>query len=259
MMENAINMAKSITLAGETHPGYRRNKNEDCFVLFNPADADVALAVAADGIGGHANGEVASRICCCEMMKCALQTPFELWDEAFLKKIIISANQTIFKHNLEKNAKSAMGCTVVAALFLHDEIKAANVGDSRFYVYSDKLEQISVDHKPDARTWYLLTGENVPPEKLSRIISRSVGTGHEVEPQFYTIPRRSGQKYLLCTDGLSESVSFADMESLISSSADARDMCRKLMRKAILERAMDNVTVIAAAEKSMPECGRKDF
>ena len=251
-------MSNSITLAGESHPGYSRRKNEDYFSLFNPADADVALAVAADGIGGHANGEVASRICCSEIMKYALQVPFGSWDEEFLKKALMAANETIFKRNLENEASSLMGCTVVAALFLRDEIKIANVGDSRFYLYSDKLEQVSVDHKPDAGTWYRLTGQKVPPEKLSHIISRSVGTGHEVEPQFYTVARTPGQKYLLCTDGFCESVCDADIEAVISSSSDAREICRKLMRKAILERAQDNVTVIAAAEKSVPDGSRKD-
>ena len=112
----------NITFAGESNIGTVRHHNEDNFLIYNPPGQEAAVAMVADGIGGHSRGEVASYICCSEMLAAARKTDCRKWDKDFLLTTLAKINRRIFNFNFRGHRLRPMGCTVVAAIFSPEKI-----------------------------------------------------------------------------------------------------------------------------------------
>jgi len=228
-------------IAGETNIGAGRLKNEDNYCIFNPPGVPAALSVVCDGIGGHRDGEVASMFCCRRMMAEFLRRGEGLCrgeDAAeFLADTLTDINDRLFRRNEFDGRQRPMGCTAICVVFTERELTFCGIGDSRLYEFSPqsgKLAQLSVD--------------DVCPGGCA--LSRAVGIRRKLEVSPRTIPLAGDRVYLLCSDGLHHFVDDGGIAELLRESVTPRVAVNKLMRRALLRGAGDNVTIIVAWEKS---------
>lgn len=192
--------------------GRKRQKNEDSYLI----NDEYNLFIVADGMGGHAGGEYASRI--------AIQTIEEMFrgnmtnklpGEQILKKAIEDAGLKIVAKAEEDRALRGMGTTVIA---LHLDDKKAllgHVGDSRGYLFRDGvLEQLTEDHSlvNEQVKSGLITAEEAKTHQFKNIITRSVGVTPEVEVDVVSKKLKNADAFLLCSDGLSNLVDITEME-----------------------------------------------
>lgn len=193
--------------------GRKRQKNEDSYLI----NDELNLFIVADGMGGHAGGEYASRI--------AIQTIEQKFQdnlkapvaesEVILKAAIQDAGLKIVAKAEEDRALKGMGTTVIA---LHLDGKhglLGHVGDSRGYLFRDGvLEQLTEDHSlvNEQVKSGLITAEEAKTHQFKNIITRSVGVTTEVDVDVISKKLKSGDAFLLCSDGLSNLVETREME-----------------------------------------------
>ena len=235
-----------LAIAGESNVGLNRSHNEDNFLICTPPGGMAVLALIADGIGGHAQGEIASFICCREVFKAAMTTDSANWDEKFLLNALRKANERIFHRNFSELRVRPMGSTVAAAVFHRDHFIIANAGDSRFYEYNRQaktpLTQLSEDHRPIAKEGR----HRRKSRETYNLISRSLGTQREVMIDLKTFPRSPESRFLLCSDGLYSGVPDSVFAGLLGSGQPVRTVTGKLMREALLSGSHDNISIICA-------------
>jgi len=199
---------------GLTDLGRKRSSNEDAYFI----DDELGLYVVADGMGGHAAGEVASREAVDTlhgMVKRgvrglrALVAPVSDVDSSAACRLMEAAVQaaTYFVYSIAEidREKSGMGTTISALLILGDHAVTAQVGDSRIYrVDGDSVEQLTEDHTLIA--WQLKQGLITPHEAARsphrNVITRAVGNREYVQVDTRCIPLATGLRFLLCSDGL---------------------------------------------------------
>jgi len=242
-----------ISLCGETNAGLCRRKNEDNFGILNLPGRYTALAAVADGIGGHRDGDLASLICCRDLMGRYLSLAAEVDTperaEAFLAEALENINRKIFDRNAEVQGQRPMGCTLVTAVFGRDFLTFLNVGDSRLYEFRQEegLVQHSVDdslcNNPEA---FARIQAGNPKADLSCVLCKAVGTRASVEPQIRTLERRAGSRYMFCSDGAYRDVPAARIAELLSQAETSGQAVSSLMRAALLSGGKDNITIIAA-------------
>lgn len=242
-----LNLAQ-LAAAGESNAGAVSRINEDNFIIFSPAGGSAVLAAVADGIGGHSMGEVASGICCRELLSAAMRTDSAGWDREFLLSAIARANARIFDLNYRGKRACPMGCTVIAAVFFRDRLLFAGAGDSRLYQFDRSgggapLRQLSTDHRPEGDAEWTCSG----PCKRVSLVTRSIGTLKSPEIDFMELPRPPEAVYMLCSDGLYKHQPDLIFAGVLGSGETPRRMTGKLLRNAMLSGERDNVTVICAA------------
>lgn len=225
--------------------GLVRGNNEDS------GYAGPRLLALADGMGGHAAGEVASALMI-DALK-PLDSPLideEEYSER-LETLLVTAmdegNQAIAAHVDANPTLAGMGCTLDALLFRGNEVGLCHVGDSRVYRLRDgALEQITKD---DTFVQTLVEQGKLDPADVSSHPQRSLIlkalTGRPVEPTVRTERVQAGDRYLLCSDGLSDPVSFDTIAEILRSSSPSQ-AARKLVEMALRGGGPDNVTVVIA-------------
>ena len=239
--------------AAMTDVGLLRVLNEDNWGWTQLAH-DVHLYVAADGMGGHEAGEVASRmavdIICREAtnrFKRATQVSAETL-ENILDESFQAANNGIKAHSEQMG--NDMGTTLVAAIVYKNELAlVANVGDSRGYLMRDAvLHQITRDHSLVARMveQNRLTPEEARNHPHSNILLRTVGTERNVEIDIFSVELERGDKLLLCSDGLWGEIEDEDIEAILNHYQDPRVVCREMIRAGHHGGGRDNITVVMA-------------
>lgn len=233
-----------VEVAALSDIGQRRLKNEDSFGY----DLEADIFVVCDGMGGLAAGEVASRTA----VYSALETYKELGHykidpEVRLSSAIASANEAVWNMAQEDNNLHGMGTTLVAACVFDTSLLIGNVGDSRaYFVRGGDCVQITEDHSYVAEQkrrggggdWSVLNA------RLRQFITRAVGIGASVKPDFFTIHLQPGDTVLLTTDGLTR---YADAEKIaqqIGLKLDLEETCRRLIAIAHEGGAEDNVTCL---------------
>src|SRR5260221_5309879 len=212
---------------GLTHVGRQRQHNEDSFLV---AD-DAHLYLVADGMGGHAAGEIASRIAVDSLSEFILHRKEDdgTWPHAYDERLKRSTNRLMAalkmanSRVLEAMRKDArlrgMGTTVVACMADDDTMSVAHVGDSRAYLIRDKkLSRITSDH-----SWVfeqvqagMLTEAEAEKHPLRNVITRALGGALQVSPDASEIECKSGDVYLLCSDGLTGMVPEDEILRLVS-------------------------------------------
>ena len=237
-----------------THPGNVRENNEDALgtvldwrEVLELGDEVLQqrghLFAVADGMGGHAAGEVASNL--------AISTLFieyytNEWvdPKTTLAAAIKTANQAIFEMAGDNAAMSGMGTTLVAALYQPEQWLIANVGDSRAYLFrTGKIRQVTQDHSWVAEqvSSGILTQDQASHHPLRNVITRSLGGEATVNVDFFSLDARPGDIVLLCSDGLSNVVSEKEMGKILH--AYTLDEAAERLLGLSLERgAPDNVT-----------------
>lgn len=252
-----------LRVGRHTDVGMVRDLNEDSLLtleldrVHRSISRPIGLYVVADGMGGHAAGDVASGLAIntmAEKMATDLLVPQLTGDinaEAFdgqlwLADAVQAANTAVYTHR--QSSGTNMGTTLVAALVIGDTAHIANVGDSRAYLITDNgnIHQITIDHSLVERLVAL--GQIKPDEARihpqRNVIYRTIGDKKEAEIDFFVQKLNPGDSMLLCSDGLSGKVEDAEIWRLVSLSRSPQEACEQLVQAANDNGGDDNVTVI---------------
>lgn len=232
----------NLTIVAATDVGRKREKNEDAFWF----DESLGVVVVADGMGGHAAGEVASRLAV-EVIQERLRSAANR-NGGTLTEAIAEANRRIY-HDAQSNvAYRSMGTTVAVALFSPVGVHVAHVGDSRVYsIRNDELTLVTRDHS--LLNEYLDLGV-LSPEAASgfprkNVITRALGHEEDVMVDVQCLPVKDGDHWLVCSDGLSDLVQ--DEEILVHVRCAGGDLvraCQGLIELANARGGRDNITVV---------------
>jgi serine/threonine protein phosphatase PrpC len=247
-----------VRFAGETNVGMKRTHNEDSFHL-----PDVErLCVVADGMGGHASGEIASKMAVQSIAGFFRETadeqeltwPYKM-DRGSRQNVnrmttaIKLANLRIHDESQNNPACRGMGTTVVASYFLEDTLILGHVGDSRIYRLREGIfDQVTEDHSllNDYIKMKHLTAEEIAAFPHKNVIVRALGMKATVQVDVIIEQPRLGDVYLLCSDGLSGMVPDTELADLVAEGNDLDRMCERLIRAANGNGGLDNITVVAA-------------
>lgn len=224
--------------------GMIRKTNEDNYIFLPPH-----LFVVADGMGGHAAGEIASKIAVDTVRDYIVQQQDTNFDpEAVLKQAITNANYSILQVAQQNNECSGMGTTFSAAYIKNDIVYWGHVGDSRIYHINDaEIKQITRDH---SLVWDLVRNGNITEaEALTHphrnILTRAVGTNEHVDIDTGSLQLMPGDKLLFCTDGLTNMVSIEDIFSIVQNTTIIeQEILDVLIRQANDAGGIDNITAI---------------
>ena len=252
-------MASKLAFAAKTDVGLKRTNNEDNFAVIQSA----GLYVLADGMGGHASGQVASTMCVshvaqyiCEM---ARQPGFKLsfptkpewsFEAKLLANAIMYANERVFIQSCKDRSMEGMGTTVTAIFNAPHGLVLAHVGDSRIYrVRKGEITQMTRDH---SLMNHLIDKGELRPEDVANfanknVILRAIGLKDEVEVDIKEVPREKGDIYMMCSDGLSDLVSDSMICKTIAEAHTLDDACSSLIGLALKAGGKDNVTVVCVS------------
>lgn len=237
---------------GKTHVGRVRSNNEDFFCV----DEELGLFLVADGMGGHASGEVASRMAV-EILHQAYSStrdrdplqeePLEMEERRLLENIQL-ANRAIHELSLKEQHYRGMGTTLAGLLRKRDSLLCFHVGDSRIYrLHHGSLLQLTEDHSVVAQQVKMgvLTEEQARTSRIRNVITRAVGVQWDVEADISVQEMQEGDVYMLCSDGLSDFVPLETLEKvLLDHGRDLEGAAFQLVEEALGMGGQDNVTVV---------------
>ncbi|HBT95411.1 MAG TPA: Stp1/IreP family PP2C-type Ser/Thr phosphatase [Coriobacteriia bacterium] len=228
---------KGVLVGSRTDIGRLRDHNEDSLLAKAP------VYVVADGMGGHAAGEVASELA----VKAFEEANIEGADENALKRAVAEANAAIYKGALEGAGRAGMGTTLTALVIEEDRGLIAQVGDSRAYVMQDgTLRQATRDHSlmEELVAAGHITEEEALVHPNRSVITRALGLDRFVMPDTYEIRLHVGDRILLCSDGLSTMLDDESIESILQDNPDPQAAADALVEAANIAGGFDNITVI---------------
>ncbi len=231
-----------LAAAVASEVGPVRDHNEDAALV------EPGVFVVADGMGGHLAGEVASEIAVRTLAELAGRgrpSPQEVLDQ------VAAANRAILDSAEQHPEQSGMG-TTLAALVLVDgpgsgRWLVANVGDSRVYHHVDgELRQLTADHSEVAELVRMgvITEQEAGWHPARNIVTRSLGRAHLDPVDHWLLPVREGERFLLCTDGLTNELEPAEIASVVGAGTDPQDIADSLVSRAVAHGGRDNVTVV---------------
>ena len=249
----ALTRIEPASIAADSHRGLVRRNNEDSFFYALNADGSRLIAAVADGIGGNENGEIASRTVCKMLLlrwralnrKIPAFSSYEAAD--FLTRSIEEINSALFRIN-ESYGTKPMG-TTIATLILGDTwMVSAHCGDSRLYrLRSGELTCMTTDHS--LVNEMILNGELTQEEAKSHpfahVITRSIGPAAQANPEIHIADRCIGDRYLLCSDGLTLHVEEEDIRKTLYDAFEPAQAVRKLMHLVLRKGARDNTTIVS--------------
>lgn len=248
-----------IKSSGITDVGLKREGNEDSYSI----EDSLGLYIVADGMGGHLAGEIASKISV-EM----INKVFRKWIDKdagdkeifgqpdsslsrkgnFILGGIRLANRVIYELALEKEEYHGMGTTVVVLLVTPSLVIAANVGDSRIYMVRDgEIERLSRDHSIVAEQveMGMMTKEEAENSPLRHVLTRNLGSSEEVDPEIFEIEPANNDRFILCSDGLTDLVTDTELLNMSENEPDPGALCSNLIDIVLKRGAHDNATIIS--------------
>ena len=231
---------------GKTDIGRRRSVNQDSvYCCDTPIGPLPNLYIVADGMGGHAAGDFASQY--------AIKLVREMVEEStienpvsLLKRAMLYASNEVYKAAEKDKDKNGMGTTMVAAVISNGKLFVGNIGDSRLYIINDNIRQITMDHslvEELIRNGQLdrKKGRNHPEKN---IITRAMGSRDEAMPDFFEVDVKSGDRILLCSDGLSNMVADDEIRDIVSETDDINKAVDELISRANYYGGNDNVSAL---------------
>lgn len=247
-----------IHVGAGTDTGRIRTGNEDNF--FAEADDRRGVFVVADGMGGHAAGEVASEMAVTIVSRnlLGLSSVRDAGAAELVGKSLQEANRAIFDRMLAESDKQGMGTTVSVMVLSDHGYLIGQIGDSRVYLYRDgALIQITKDHsyvqeQVDAG---LLTPEQARYHPYSNVITRCVGASDEVEADIYAGEARVGDVFLLCSDGLTGMVDDRRLAQLLMARSGPGRIVDSLIAEANGRGGLDNITAIVIQVLGLENAG----
>ena len=242
----------AIAYGVRTHTGLVRDHNEDDYLILE----EQGVYLVADGMGGHAAGKVASKICVdtCEKFFLELQSTTDDNTNGLsaaaseFESSLRSANRAIFDASNTDSALAGMGTTAVGLRIRGDMVAICHAGDSRCYlVRHGRLRQVTVDHS--LSNFLLAMGREAEARlaeaTMSNVIMRALGLEPDVVIDTQEFQVRIGDRLMLCSDGLSDLVSQIRMERMLTDPAHDRETVAENLLQAALEAGgRDNITVL---------------
>lgn len=233
--------AIEMRVGGLTDVGRVRKHNEDNIALLTPQ----GIWVVADGMGGHAAGDVASAIIVEEMESLGMPVSAQDQRSRMLERLD-RAHLRILAH-AQANGLSTVGATVAALLIFEAELTCVWAGDSRIYLWRQgKLTQLTQDHSEVAQL--VAAGQMTEAEARTaarrNVITRAIGIGPKADPQLVSGVAQPCDRFLVCSDGLTEHMDDHDIAALLANPAPPNDIASALIRETLERGAKDNVSVI---------------
>lgn len=226
----------TISVFVRSDVGRVRGRNEDSFLV----DASASLFAVADGMGGHAAGDVAS------------QTAIAAFHAAFLETrsgvaAVKSANRAVFERATSEPEKSGMGTTLTGIHVFGNAVFAAHVGDSRLYLLRNgELTQLTRDHTvaQDMIEKGALTKRDAMQHPMSSMLTRSLGLRADVDVDVFEHNVAPGDLLLLCSDGLTGMVTDEDLAAMLKQEKSLEEIVEDLIAAANLRGGTDNITAM---------------
>ncbi len=235
-------MATIPTTAAVSHVGKVRSNNQDSGYLGRH------LFLVADGMGGHAGGDVASAIAAKRIAEADIPYPTAEDAVMALQAALIAANGLLAETVFEHNELTGMGTTVSAVIRVGDQLGVAHIGDSRIYRFRDgELKQITTDHTFVQR---LVESGRITPEEAAvhprRAVLMRVLGDVDASPEIDSgvVDTQPGDRWLLCSDGLSGYVSDDKIAQILGTIRTAQGAADRLVKESLDNGAPDNVTVV---------------
>lgn len=233
---------------GMTHVGLVREHNEDVWAAY----PEQGLFLLADGMGGHACGEIASK----EAVK-YMHALFDKWNppvtvvaskaKAFFEEAVVDVNTYIYQQGLIDDELKGMGTTLCALFFLKKEALVTHVGDSRVYRFrAGKLDALTEDHSLVAELIALGAVASAEADSFpyKHILTRALGTQPTVEPTLSVVQVEPRDIFLLCSDGLTNYVTSDQISRVLQTDYPINSKGQALVDLAIHNGGGDNVTII---------------
>ena len=244
-----------IHAAGNTDVGCVRKHNEDSFY----SDASLGLFVVADGLGGHAAGEVASKIVVETVVRFVGETlekdrtwpveydPSLSYDGNRLKVALLLSDQAIAEDIRRNPERETMGSTVVAGLFHGSKVTLAHVGDSRAYILGPEgIRQVTRDHSWVAEQVAngILTPSEARIHPFRNVITQALGNGGDLDVEVQDLDLSKSERLLLCSDGLSGMIGDKQIWDIVEQSDNLQHAVESLISIARDHGGEDNITAI---------------
>lgn len=245
---------KMLNYGFKTDIGTVRKINQDSVVAVEAKDCEGGLFVVADGMSRRKGGHVASNLTA-EAMPGAVQRlldgrPSSSDADTMVEALyqgMAAANAAVWQRGHEQTELRGMGTTCAAVLVRDNWAAYANVGDSRVYLYrAGELVQMTHDHVLlyDAMYHEFLDSGEIPQTRFRHAITRGIGFAPTVKPDLGVIGLEEGDTVLVCSDGLSNAVSSAEIARQLVSDPDPYQVCERLIASAKRNGGEDNITVI---------------
>ena len=235
----------------ESDIGRKRMVNEDRVAFIEHPDR-FKLAILADGMGGHNAGDVASEMAIEEMKSYFLNasvTQLETGEtrKQWMLETIQSVNEKIYAHSVNNESCKGMGTTLIAMLIDGHDCLIGHIGDSRVYYFtSDAVSLITRDH---SYVNFLVEYGEISEEEAANhpqknFIVKSLGTESTIEPDFYELELEPASNVLICSDGLSNKLTTAEMAAILTLPLSIDEKGKKLIQLANDSGGEDNISVI---------------
>lgn len=225
-----------------SHTGMVRQLNEDSFISRD----DIGLWAVADGMGGRQAGEIASQIVTDLLSNIPSSADITELHRA-TKQALSQANSKLVSMASQYEANRTPGSTAVVLLIKDDKAIAVWVGDSRIYHFSNGLaRQITRDHShvQELLDQGLIGPQEAEHHPMCNVITRAVGIDEPLDLDSVQVPVLQGDRFLLCSDGLSRMLSFEEIQALMQTE-EFEESVQSLLHTALVRGAPDNVTIIS--------------
>lgn len=227
---------------GISDVGLVRGNNEDVFAEL----PEYHFYVLADGMGGHKAGEIAAKEAVMDLCD-SIDAFFNLrihptLDETkkLLKQAILQANTWVRNLAGQHHELSGMGTTLCTLLILDDQVIYSHLGDSRIYRFKEKLERLTQDHTVREENLSSVDGK----KRVKTMITKAIGTSVFVDPEIKTRPLEAEEIYFLCTDGLTDCLSDAEIEQVLHKEKRIKEASIELVELAKKAGGHDNITIL---------------
>lgn len=220
-----------------TEIGNVREHNEDSLTVLPP------LFAVADGMGGHEAGEVASEITINTLNDLAPQSA----DAEALARAVVAANLNVIKAPSQGVGREGMGTTLTAAILEKERLVIAQVGDSRAYLlHNGSLQQLTRDHSlmADMIEAGQLTEAEARVHPNRSVITRAIGSDPHMQPDLYELNVETGDRLLLCSDGICGMIEDHEIASIMRQAPSAQSCADQLVEAALAAGGFDNATAV---------------
>lgn len=249
-----------INFAQHSSMGPARDNNEDYLGFYQPEEEDkpeedrarLSVAILADGVGGHARGEVASRMAVETALKLFQESKQETPANQLIWRMFNAANQAVYDAGIQSGEKDRMATTLTVSIFGSDEITVGHVGDSRAYlIQQGQIRRVTSDHSYVAMQMKLglISEQEAMVSQLRSLLTRSVGNDLTIQVDYFDLKVNRGDYLIQCSDGLYGHVTEREMMEIVTSAPPA-EACLKLIALAEERKTEDNLSVqIAQVER----------
>ena len=238
----------SLTVGSRTHVGHVRTDNEDSLI------ADSGVYLVADGMGGHAAGEVASQIVVDTFGDLVGRPDVHPED---VRDRLATANQRIRDAVLQDPSRAGMGTTASGVVRVRAggtwHWAVVNIGDSRVYrAVGGSVRRVTVDHSEvqELQDAGLITAEEARTHPLRNVVTRSLGGQDLPKVDLWVLPPTDGERFLVCSDGLTNEVADDELAQVLTSEGEPQAIADELVQLALTGGGRDNISVIVVASDS---------